>query len=65
MKKVILICLMATGCSTTFSRPDYTEEMFQEHHTDCEAKAGQAGYGGMYRRDFIQRCMIGKGWKVE
>lgn len=53
------------SCAQKFTRPDYTEQMFQEHWTDCEVKAGQAGYGGFARKDFLKRCMVGKGWKAE
>lgn len=48
-----------------FTRPDYTEEIFQRDWTDCESKAGTTGYGGFAARDYLRRCMIGKGWKAE
>jgi hypothetical protein len=39
------------------------QENFYQEFTDCDVKAAAAGYGGLHRRTFIERCMAGGGWE--
>lgn len=67
MKYICLVSvLLLTGCAQHFTRPDYTEELLQKDWTECEVMAGQSGKAGTWgQKDFMRRCMIGKGWKAE
>lgn len=70
MKKLVfsLACaVLLNSCGMMkFRHATKTNEEFYKEWTDCEAKAGQAGYyGGLIQRNFMERCMIGGGWVRE
>jgi hypothetical protein len=71
MKKMLVflgVCsffLSACG-AMKFNHRAKSQEEFYKDWTDCEAKAGQAGYyGGLIQRNFMERCMNGGGWVRE
>jgi hypothetical protein len=68
MKKLILLStILLSGCSMTFTKPDSTEQSFQKDWTECQVMSNQAGMTSspFSNGDFLENCMIGKGWERE
>jgi hypothetical protein len=59
----VIIAFVLSGCGTMkFDRPDrpYSEREFQADWTQCESM-NQMG-NSIPGRNFLERCMFGKGW---
>jgi hypothetical protein len=65
----LLAALMAiglAGCTMHFRKEGASNADFHRDWTECEVMANQAGYtGGLIRRNFMEECMVGRGWTRE
>lgn len=76
MKKGSAITMMTTfflvGCaSMTWNKPDVTQAEFNKDSYECQRDARQSGYygsgiaGAINMREFLQMCMVSKGYTQE
>lgn len=62
---ITLISVFLFGCAAMrFTKPGTTNVDLQRDWTECDAMNGQAGHSDsmMATRNFMEHCMIGKGW---
>lgn len=71
MRRTILILagVLLAGCSRTWDRPGATPAQFNQEAYECErdtravsASFGGGLAGGLFARDFMDRCMKARGW---